>query len=251
MKAILFLIVVVLFAPTDANSTGNNNAENILREESKNLYRSVPDIVISTIDGKRVSLSALNKEIPLLVTLFYRNCPGACSPFLRSLKSASEGNGGLGHDYKIVALSFDAEDDLDDIRAMAKAIGVEGNPGWVLGTAAPRDILKLDDAIGFWFKRNTAQKEFDHPSLVAAVKDGKVQRVLLGISVNPVRFQETIFALKGIFVPFYEQPGNDTIFRCLEYDPKTGTMGFGWGMLVLAIPAFFALLIAVVIFRRR
>lgn len=247
----LVFFLIPLWAEKLPQTKKETNSEAIQRAETKNLYRTVPNIRITTLDKKVIGLLNLWDERPLLITLFYRRCTGACSPFLRSLKAAVEKNGGVGEDYNVLALSFDEKDTLDDVREMADAVGVSSTKGWILGKATNADIARLDEAIGFWFKEDARKNQFDHPSLVAGVKKGKVQRVLLGVVVDPLRLKEVIFTLKGIFVPFYAQPNEDTIFRCLDYNAQTGEVMWSWGMFILIIPGVLALLIAVVIFRHR
>ena len=44
--------------------------------------------------------------------------------------------------------------------------------------------------------------------------------------------------MRGEFIPSYPLPGEETIFRCFEYDPITGKWRMGPGFLILFAPAF-------------
>ncbi len=225
--------------------------DDIFRQEAKSLYNQVPNVEISLTEGRQIRLSELWRDKPVLVTLFYNRCTGSCSPFLRSLKEAVEEVGGLGDDYRIVSLSFDPKDTLEDVSTLASTLEIQQKSKWLIGTAAPGDITQIADAIGFWYKRQPATDQFDHPSLIAAVRDGKVVRVLLGSMVEPSRLKELIFELQGIFVPFYSRPGENILFRCLQVDESSQSVRFSWGMLLLFFPGLLALVVTWVLFRRK
>ncbi len=220
----------------------------VVREEARNLYHLVPDVPVSLVGGHEAHLSDLWRDKPLLITLFYRRCTGTCSPFLRSLQAAIEKSGGLGKDYRVISLSFDPQDTVEDVQAMAEALDIHDRQNWLFGIGAPEDIERVADAIGFWYKKDAVTDQFDHPSLIAAVRGGRIIRVLLGTTVNPSRLKEALFELKGVFVPVYALPGEDVLFRCLEFAGVSQQVRFSWGMLLLFLPGGMALLAAVAVF---
>lgn len=228
----------------------DGNASLILQEESRPLYRQVPDAEISLPQDQKLWLSEMWDEKPLLITLFYKNCVGACSPFLRSLKEAVDEAGGLGTDYRIVSLSFDPSDTVEQINEFSHTLGITENDQWFFGTAAPDDIHRIAEAVGFWYKLESKTGQYDHPTLVAAVRAGKIIRVLLGSTVSEPRFKEMVGELKGRFIPFYTRPGEKTIFRCLQVNEATQQVSLNWGLLILILPGASAIGIAVFMFGR-
>lgn len=232
-------------------SVAPGSVDSVLQQESRNLYTKVPDAAISLPAGGRVRLSELWRDKPLLITLFYSNCTGACNPFLRSLKSAIDATGGPRGDYRVVSLSFDPSDTVEKVAALATSLGIAENDEWLFGTASSQDVNRVAAAVGFWYKRQPQAGQYDHPTLVAAVRDGKIVRVLLGSTVSRRRFQEMLMDIKGDFVPFYASPGEKTIFRCLQVDEATGQVRLNWGLLLLLLPAFAALAVAALLFRIR
>ncbi|MCC7405253.1 MAG: SCO family protein [Bdellovibrionales bacterium] len=227
-------------------------ADEIMRTEAKGLYKSLPDIPVQIANGQTQPLSSFWKDKPVLLTLFYRRCSGSCSPFLMNLKSAVEDSGGLGDFYQVVALSFDPRDTLEDLQQSAATFKLDQSPDWHFAVADAASIAKIADTIGFWFKKiPTDQEQFDHPSMIAAIRDGKIVRVLVGTEIPHARMRDLIYEVKGVFVPFLAVPGKDTIFRCFKIDPKTGTLRLDWGILILMAPALLAALIGYFIFRRK
>ena len=210
----------------------------------------VPDIRVLDIDGRDYWLAELWAERPLLVTLFYTRCVGVCSPYLLSLAETMAAYGGAGRDYDVLALSFDPEDVADEVRVHAGRLGLAGKPGWLFATAAAADVKALADVFGFWYRLDAMRRQYDHPAMTGVVVDGRVVRVLKGNPVNGRAFLETLWELKGNFVPTYAMPGRQALLSCLQYDPITGRARPNWGLLVLSLPGLVALGLTGLIFAR-
>lgn len=243
------LLLVALVALVFASDAAEAETTSLVREEARHVLEQVPDLALSLPAGDDVRLSSLWSEKPLLVTLFYQRCTGACSPFLRSLGHAVERVGGLGDTYRIVSVSFDADDTAARVGELAEALDVGAPGAWLLGVSSPDEVKALSDAIGYSYERIAGTSQFDHPSLVAAVRDGRIVRVLWGNTVSVPRFRELVMELRGTHVPFYTDPDAKTRFRCLDVDDR-GEVRLGTGLLVLLLPACVALLVAISVFAR-
>ena len=75
------------------------------------LAARVPEMPLTLADGRRTSLAELGREGPLLLTFFYRRCPLVCRPYLRELRSALERRRSSGPAPRVVAVSFDPEEE--------------------------------------------------------------------------------------------------------------------------------------------
>lgn len=211
---------------------------------------AVSDAVIELLDGRVRRLADLWGESPLLVTLYYTRCSGVCTPYLLSLGEAERAFGRVPADYRILALSFDAQDGLSQVRAYADGLGLNGRPRWSFGLAAPEVIDGLAAAFGFWYRLDAGREQYDHPAMTGVVIDGRVRRVLQGHPVNPRAFRELMWELQGRFVPAYTIPGRETLLGCLQYDPVTGRARLDWGLLLLALPGTAALALSALVFGR-
>ena len=209
--------------------------------EARYLRHEVPDLAVRGTRGETLRLSGLWADRPILLALVFTRCAGVCSPFLSSLRSAQASVGGSGTDYRSVVLSFDPRDTPDDMAAMARHLGLEDRRDWTFGVAAAADVERLARAVGFWSRWDESRGQFDHPAMLVAVDRGRVVRLGIGGTVEPVRFQEIVRELRGEFVAAYPLPGR-VLFRCFEYDPRTGRWALGWGFLLLALPAAVTLL---------
>lgn len=216
-------------------------------DEGAYVNRPVPDTVVRTTDGA-VALSDLWRRGPVVLTLVFTRCAGVCTPYLRALEAADEALGSP-EDVQRVVVSFDARDTPDDMRRTAGHLGVAGRAGWTVGVAGREDLARLIEATGFWFTWDAEREQFDHPALLAGIRDGRIVRLLVGGSVNPARLGEVIREARGTFVASYPLPG-DVRFRCFEYDPETGEAGLAAGALLLLTPAAGAAGATAALFRR-
>ena len=66
---------------------------------------------------------------------------------------------------------------------------------------------RIMTAVGSWSRWDEARQQFDHPALVAGIRNGRIVRLLSGGSVPAVRLQEVVRELRGDFVGAYPLPG--------------------------------------------
>lgn len=242
-------LATVLLCAESAVSLGAP-ASNLFQTEASLVNRTVPDVELHLEDGRLTRLSALWSDRALLLTLFYRRCTGTCEPLLLSVRDAVGRTGGLGTEYRILGLSFDASDTAEDMRAQARALDLANAHDWKFAVASASDVQRISDALGFWFRRDPATGQFDHPTLLVAIRNGRIVRALAGYPLSRERLLELVWELRGRFVPYYEIPGQSTL-RCFEYDPRTGALRPDWGMLLLLVPGISAVTAGVGVFMPR
>ena len=93
----------------------------------------------------------------------------------------------------------------------------------------------LAEATGFWFDWNEVRQQFDHPAMVAGIRDGRLVRLLVGGVVSSGRLDELVREVSGAFVASYPLPGRIR-FRCLQFDERTGLVSLDWGFALLLVP---------------
>ena len=205
------------------------------------VYKEIPDIEIQSAENVATRLSTIWQNEPVLLTMIFTRCAGVCSAFLRSLKAAAADAGGLGRNYRIVVLSFDPNDTGADMARLADSLDVGSNPGWIFGVAPAAAVRRLATASGFWFAWDPSLQQYDHPSLVVAIDRGRLVRMLAGANVPNASLREVVQELRGKFVASYALTGK-VAFRCFEYDPKSGRYSLDWGLMLMLLPATFAML---------
>jgi cytochrome oxidase Cu insertion factor (SCO1/SenC/PrrC family) len=242
-----FACFLLIFAGTLHAQQSFGTASKEPPNEDRYIYKQVPDFPIHTIQTSAVKLSTIWQSKPLLFTMVFTHCTGVCSPFLRSLKSAVSEAGGLGKEYRVLVLSFDPKDTVADMDMMADSLGVKSDPGWIFGTAAPSDIVRLAAATGFWFQWDQPTRQYDHPAVVVTIERGEVVRMLVGATVPRASLSEVVQELRGKFVASYALPGK-VAFRCFEYDPSSGRYSLDWGVLLMLLPSVLAMFATACVF---
>jgi cytochrome oxidase Cu insertion factor (SCO1/SenC/PrrC family) len=215
--------------------------------ESRLIDRAVPDIPLQLSDGRRLHLSDLWRERPLLVTFFYRRCTGICTPFLEGVRDATRRSGGLGSDYRVLALSFDDADSAEDVEAQAAALGLLGSPGWDFAVTDREALGRITGALDFWYRYDPARRQIEHNAMIVGIDGGRVVRALVAGGGEGGRMRELVWELRGSFIPFYAVPGQ-TPLSCFTFDAATGEARLDWGMLLLLLPALAALIAALGVF---
>ena len=223
------------------------------RAEDALAGRALPDIALRFADGQVVPLSRLWGDKPLLLTFYYRRCAGSCTPFLEWVRDAVRTVGGLGRDYRILALTFDDSETNADLRAQAVALHLAGAPHWYFAVASKADLAHLAAALDYSYRLDPSTRQYDHNSLLVGIEQGRVVRALLGTPLGGARLRELVWELRGGFVPMYQLPGR-ALLRCLAFDPQSGRVHPDWGLLLLLVPAGGAISAALLLFsggRRR
>jgi cytochrome oxidase Cu insertion factor (SCO1/SenC/PrrC family) len=203
-------------------------------DEERFVNAPLPDVALTTATGDRVRLASLASGRPLLLAFVFTRCTGVCSPFLASWRAADQWLSARGPVQRLV-VSFDPRDSAADMAALARHLGAENDVNWTFAIAAPDDIQRLASAAGFWYDWDPSREQFDHPALLAAVRDGRLVRLLVAGAVTSARLDELVREASGEFVPSYPLPGR-VRFRCVQYDPRTGSLSLDWGSALLLVP---------------
>jgi protein SCO1/2 len=203
-------------------------------DEGRVLNTALPDVTLTTANGAQVRLSEVGRGRPLLLAFVFTRCGGVCSPFLRSWRAADLSVSHPSAFHRLV-LSFDSRDSAADMAALAEHIGAERDANWTFAVAAPSDVRQLAEATGFWYDWNEASQQFDHPAMVAGIRDRRLVRLLVGGVVSSGRLAELVREVSGEFVASYPLPGRIR-FRCLQFDESTGRVTLDWGFALLLVP---------------
>jgi protein SCO1/2 len=217
--------------------------------EARYIYKDINDAEIITSNNQTITLSELWNKKPLLLTLVFSRCIGICSPLIKSLDESIKK---LGEDKKsefyIVVLSFDPYDSPQKMKLFGDNLNLTTKNNWIFGIYADTSLIEsFTKSFGFWYKWVDSVEQFDHPGMVVGIRNGKIVRILVGGNITAVKLRELINEIKGEFVPFYSLNKN-VAFRCLNYDPETGKVKVGTGILIMFMPAVLTFFITLFIF---
>jgi cytochrome oxidase Cu insertion factor (SCO1/SenC/PrrC family) len=203
-------------------------------DEERFVNVALPNVALTTAAGARVNLASIGSGRPLLLAFVFTRCTGVCSPFLLSWRAADQWLPNRVAVQRLV-VSFDPRDSAAAMAALARHLGVENDVTWTFAVAAPEDVRRLAEVTGFWYDWDPSREQFDHPALLAAVRNGRLVRLLVGGTVGSGRLNELMREASGEFVPSYPLPGRFR-FRCVQYDPRTGSVSLDWGFALLLVP---------------
>jgi protein SCO1 len=198
MRAALLLSVFV------ATAAQARDPRSIPPDEDRFLNAPLPNVTLTTASGRRVALVDVGSGRPLLFTFVFTRCAGVCSPFLASWRTADRSASRRSSVHRLV-VSFDPRDTTADMAALARHLGAE-EPDWTFAIAERDDVQRLAEATGFWYDWDPSRQQFDHPAMLAAARDGRLVRLLVGGSVTPRRLDDLVREASGEFVPSYPLP---------------------------------------------
>lgn len=130
---------------------------------------------------------------------------------------------------------------------LAEHVGAARDANWTFAVAEASGVQALSAAIGFWYEWDETSQQFDHPAMVAGIRDGRLRRLLVGGSIGSRRLDELVRELSGEFVASYPLPGR-VRFRCLRYDASSGQVTLDWGFGLLLVPVAGAALTTLMMF---
>jgi cytochrome oxidase Cu insertion factor (SCO1/SenC/PrrC family) len=223
--------LTLVAAPAVAGAAGDRTAP---PDEDRFVNVELPNIALTTAAATATDVAHVAAGRPLLLALVFTRCAGVCSPFLASWRAADGWLRDRAAMQRLV-VSFDPRDTAADMAELARHLGVAGDTAWTFAVAAPADVQRIAAAVGFWYDWDESRQQFDHPAMLAAVRNGRVIRLLVGGTVASGRLDELVREASGRFVPSYPLPGRGR-FRCVQYDARTGRVTLDWGSALLLVP---------------
>ena len=183
------------------------------------------ELLFKDAEGKPVRLGDFFGKGPVLLTLNYYTCPMLCPLTLRNLLATATGMNGitLSRDFRIVTVSFDAEEKPAAARAIARemhsAMEEAATPAsrWTFLYGGHGEIEKLTAAAGFRYRK--VGDEFAHPDVAIVVtSDGKISRYLYGVQQDPRDLRLALVEAAGGRIG-ESRVVNRALLFCFHYDP--------------------------------
>ncbi|KAB8030997.1 SCO family protein [Fluviispira multicolorata] len=186
-------------------------------------------------NGKVTKISEmLSDGKPLILTLNYYRCTSLCSLQLVNFANSLKDMGWkIGKDFKIATVSFDPS----DVPKIAKeqqnhylSLTEQKNADWQFYVGTNESIKKLTDEVGFYYRYDTASKEFAHAAAIFIISpEGKISRYLYGITYKS---RDIKFSLMDASMNKIGSPTDQILLTCFHYNPTSGKYdAFAVGML--------------------
>ncbi|MCO8123169.1 SCO family protein [Stieleria sp. TO1_6] len=196
----------------------------------QNLGKSIPtNLPLTDSKGRPIKTGyIINGKLPTIVTLNYSNCPMLCSVQLNKLTSSlNKMDMQLGRDFQILTVSIDpsettaraAETKAKYLLDLPNQPGAE--EGWTFATAKQPIITKLASVLGFKYRYDAANKQYNHPAMLAFVSPtGVITRYSLSIDFPPEQLKLALLdAGQGQVGSAVDQ----FILWCYSYDPDSNS----------------------------
>jgi len=236
-------LALVTAAPTMANYNRPPRQDTfdsaLLRiEEGRYLGQKVPDVGVLTEAGP-ARLHDLIAERPTILILAYYTCYGTCLTTIqnmaRTLRAVTS------PEYRVVVLSFDANDTLASLSHVKSTLGHIPD-SWTFGLLARENAERLTGSVGFKFFFSERDQTFVHPSvLVFLSPKSEVMRYLYGSEPRAEDIELALIESRNRVQRFNEWVDMLKL-TCYWYDPAKSRYvlhptlifgGFGFGVLVI------------------
>ncbi len=196
---------------------------------------------------------------PLILVFSYYTCDGSCSVINNELLNllVDVKRVKAGEDFRILTLSFDANDNLKTAAAFREKLGLEERyrDSWVLATFKNEADLKAQTAkVGFKFFWSRLDRTFLHPgAFLFLSSEGRLVRVLYPQNASARDVELAVLdAKQGKFR--MNEIINFAVSLCFSYNYQEGKYTYnipvfvGFGALFTGIISF---TVAIIVFRRR
>lgn len=191
--------------------------------------------------------SYLDRELPIIMTFNYSNCPMLCSVQLDVLARALQKmKWRVGRQFRIITVSLDHTETPEVaartkeryVSLFAEAERENVRAGWHFLTGDESAVAALTDAVGFRYRYVARNKEYVHPATLIFLSPwGTVTRYFHGIGYVPEQLDTSIFQAGageyGVSLGF--------LLACFSHDPdadshaKTGQNVMRYGALGFAV----------------
>lgn len=203
--------------------------------------------------GNLIPLKSLFDR-PVVLTLVYYRCPGACTPLLNELARIVQlSKYEAGKDYKLVTISFDPREGTDLAKLkkenMLKSMEDKKIPpsSWRFLTGDEHNIKTLTEAVGFKYTKDKNGQDFVHATTLTFVgKNGMISRYLEGTLFTPADFEMAVVdATEGRARSFMKK-----IQRlCYSYEPDSRGYVLKMNRIILAATfVFIGVFVAFLVF---
>lgn len=244
-QSFYLLFLAVLLA---ASGRVSAQQEKYNLSEESNIYTKIPDLELMTESGT-FKISEVYDRSPVMMALIFTRCAGICSPFTFNVQDNIE-RLKTNREYKIIVVSFDPRDSLEDMLNYKKRFKLAEEDRWIFATTP--DIDEMNNALGFDPVWDEQTLQFEHEALLAGLNEhGYLTKKLLGMR-TPNEVLSVINSINNVFTPAYPLPVKNRLFTCFTYDPSTGKRSGSFGLFILLSPAVLtAALVSGIRFRKR
>lgn len=188
------------------------------------------DIALTDAAGRAFTTGELYGTRPTVLMLGYFHCPRLCGAVWAGMASAfARIDPKPGEDFEVLVASIDPGETPAQAAARQRALRDRfpqaGVARWRFATAAPAQIERLAQAVGFSYRYDAPRQQFAHAAgIVVLDARGRIARYLAGVQFQPRNLE------LGLIDAGRARPGTGLLrafagqarLLCYHYDPVTG-----------------------------
>jgi protein SCO1 len=193
---------------------------------SQKMGAQVPlDLPFVDESGRDVTLRQYLRK-PVVLALVYYQCPSLCNMVLNGiLRSAKSMDLTAGHEYEVIAVSFDPRETPEMAAAKKKTYLKDykrygSEQGWHFLTGPETSSKALADAVGFHYVYDAMTNQYAHSSAIMVLTPaGRIARYFYGIDYPARDVRLGLVEASGERIG---KPSDQILLYCFHYDPTTG-----------------------------
>lgn len=222
-----FVVLMLSVNCVEAQTAGNIPEELQRIGVDEHLGEKIPleDLTFVSDSGDTTGFAAFfNAGKPIVLTLYYSDCPMLCSLVLTGLQKAVSDVGFIpGVDYRLLTVSIDPRQTVQQSSAGRERFGSDLPAGstadaWRFFTGDSINIARLTNATGFRYFYVEERAEYAHPALAIILSpDGTISRYLYGIEFKSSDLRLALLeAAEGKIGSTVDR----ILLYCYHYDPN-------------------------------
>lgn len=249
LLTLVWLLLSPLSAPAASSAEAPYDADAALTLSQASIGKTLADLELTDVQGKRVRLADYRGK-PVLLSMIFTSCYHVCPALTRHLATAVDAaREALGDDsFQVLTIGFDSVNDSPDaMRVFAREQNIS-DPHWAFLSASQQTRDQLVDNIGFVYF--PSPRGFDHINQVTVVdRDGVIYRQVYGAAfalpslVEPLK--ELVFKRPQAAGHLVAGMMDRVRLFCTVYDPASGRYRFDYSLFVqIAVGALAILAVA-------
>lgn len=193
-KLSLIAILLLMAANLMAQNQHNHSADNTLGATEIDADHSLYHLDAEWTDhrGNKVTLGDFRGQ-PVIVVMFYGNCTDVCPILIQDAWRLYSGvEKSFRKDVKVLAVSFDTENDTPEVLNEYAEYEQLNIPGWYFMTADDADVRTFAMMLGMQYSKKS-DGHFAHSNLVTVLDEqGRIAQRVEGLNQPMDEAEETI-----------------------------------------------------------
>lgn len=224
-RTLSVLVVCMLFWPCSSWAAAPTAQQTLDAVDFKQrIGAQLPDdLQFVNAQGKKISLSTLSSDRPMVLAMVWYSCPSLCPMLLDQLARVTADLPFAANEYNLALVSIAPNETpamARDLRERLRHEHGESVAAWHFLTGDKTQIDRLANAVGFEYAYDPEHGTYAHPAgLVVLEPGGRINRYLFGVDPDA---PDVKLALLDAGKGELGNPVQQVLLRCYRYNPANG-----------------------------